>query len=80
MSKIFADINKTSVEQKAFDWTKKVVSQEMLLVYPDFNQPFEMHTDATDTQLEMVISQQGMPVAFYSHKLNSMQKNYTTME
>eukprot|EP00957_Ditylum_brightwellii_P086850 6610565-Ditylum_brightwellii.AAC.1 len=33
-----------SVEQKAFKHAKKIVSKEMLLAYPDFNVPFEVHT------------------------------------
>eukprot|EP00957_Ditylum_brightwellii_P081826 6225092-Ditylum_brightwellii.AAC.1 len=35
---------------------------------------------ASDTQIGVVINQQGMPVAFYSHKLNITLRNYTTME
>eukprot|EP00957_Ditylum_brightwellii_P079489 6044567-Ditylum_brightwellii.AAC.1 len=52
----------------------------MLLAYPDFDIPFEVHTEDADTQLGVVISQHRMHVAFYSHKLNSAQKNYTTTE
>eukprot|EP00957_Ditylum_brightwellii_P086172 6556999-Ditylum_brightwellii.AAC.1 len=44
------------VEQKAFDQAKKTVSQEMLLVYPDFNLLFEIYMDVSDTPLGSVIS------------------------
>eukprot|EP00957_Ditylum_brightwellii_P099148 7551775-Ditylum_brightwellii.AAC.1 len=53
-----------SVEQKVFKWAKKIVSQEMLLAYPEFNIPFEVHTDASDTQLGALISQNRIHVAF----------------
>eukprot|EP00957_Ditylum_brightwellii_P095698 7291563-Ditylum_brightwellii.AAC.1 len=68
------------VKQKSFKQTKKIVSQEMLLAYPDFNISFKVHMDASNTQLGAVISQHRMPIAFYSCKLNSAQKNYTTIE
>eukprot|EP00957_Ditylum_brightwellii_P020818 1569864-Ditylum_brightwellii.AAC.1 len=68
------------VEQKAFEWAKKIVCQEMLLAYPDFNIPFKVHMDTSDTQLGAINSQHRMPVAIYLHKLNSPKKNYTTME
>ena len=67
-------------QQKAFEQIKKVVSQEILLAYPDFNELFEIHTDASDYQLGAVISQKGRPIAFYSRKLSSAQQNYTTTE
>eukprot|EP00957_Ditylum_brightwellii_P143017 10897260-Ditylum_brightwellii.AAC.1 len=70
----------TSVKQKAFKQAKKIVCQEMLLEYPDFSIPFEVHQDASDTQLGAVISQCRVHVAFYSCKLNSTQKNHTTIE
>eukprot|EP00957_Ditylum_brightwellii_P073049 5551272-Ditylum_brightwellii.AAC.1 len=68
------------VEQMAFEKAKKIISQETLLAYPDFNKPFEIHTYASDTQLGVVISQRGMHIAFYSCKLNNTHKNYTTTE
>jgi hypothetical protein len=68
------------VEQTAFDKIKQIVRRETLLSYPDFNQPFEIHTDASNTQLGAVISQNNKPIAFYSRKLQPAQTRYTTTE
>ena len=70
----------TEKEQNAFDTIKKVISRDVLLTYPNFKEKFDIHTDASDEQLGAVISQNGKPIAFYSRKLNSAQKNYTTTE
>ena len=70
----------TEVEQKAFDTMKKIVSRETLLAYPNFSEPFEIHTDASDTQLGVVISQHGKPIAFYSRKSTPAQTCYTITE
>jgi hypothetical protein len=67
--------------QKAFDTMKKIISKGVLLAYPDFNEEFVIHTDASHTQLGAVISQKGKPIAFYSHKLTPEQTScYTTTE
>ena len=66
--------------QKHFEAIKRVIGREVLLGYPDFNAPFEIHTDASKLQLGAVISQKGKPIAFYSRKMNSSQHNYTTMK
>ena len=70
----------TEVHQKAFDDMKKVMAKETILTYPNFNEVFEIHTDASDRQLGAVISQKGKPLAFYSRKLSNAQRNYTTTE
>ena len=41
----------TDVEYKAFDYIKRAVSQDTLLVYPYFNKRFDIHTDARDYHL-----------------------------
>ena len=57
-----------------------MIRHEVLKGYPDFNAPFEIHTDASKLQLGSVISQKGKLIAFYSRKINSAQYNYTTTE
>ena len=68
----------TNVEQTAFEKNKQIVGRETLLSYPDFNLPFKIHTDASHTQLGVVISQNNKPIAFYSKKLQPAQRRYTT--
>ena len=70
----------TDTEQQAFDAMKRIISKETLLTYPDFSQPFDIHTDASHTQLGAVLSQSNKPIAFYSRKLNPAQTRYTTTE
>ena len=70
----------TAVEQKAFDDMKAIISKDVLLAYPNFNLPFDVHTDASDTQLGAVVSQEGRPIAFYSRKLTPAQRKYSTIE
>jgi hypothetical protein len=67
-------------QQKAFDEIKQKVSQETLLVFPDFEIEFHVYTDESNKQLGAVIMQEGKPLDFYSRKLNSAQTRYTTGE
>jgi hypothetical protein len=71
-----------SSHQQAFDKIKKVIGTEVHLCYPDFNKSdtFHLYTDASDHQFGAVIMQDKKPLAFYSRKLNTAQKQYTTTE
>ena len=64
----------------AFKDLKKMIAREIILAYPDFNKKFVIYTDASDRQLGGVITQDNMPLALYSRKLNSAQMNYTVTE
>eukprot|EP00957_Ditylum_brightwellii_P005528 423548-Ditylum_brightwellii.AAC.1 len=70
----------TEVAQEAFEAVKSAIAKNTLLVYPDFSENFESHTDASKHQLGAVICQKGHPIAFFSKKLNKAQMNYTTTE
>ena len=70
----------TEKEQAAFDTTKRIIAQEVMLAYPDFSKLFQMHADASHYQLGAVISQNGKPIAFCSRKLNPAQTRHTTTE
>ena len=66
--------------KQAFNEIKAEIGKEVLLSYPDFNSTFEIHTDASQTQLGAAIMQHGRPIAFYSRKLSIAQSKYTTTE
>jgi putative transposase len=67
--------------QEAFEKIKTLISKETILTFPNFNEPFHIYTDASKYQLGVVvIMQNDKPIAFYSRKLNSVQKRYTTGE
>ena len=72
--------NWTKEHQSSFNTMKRIFSRKVLLSYPDFNETFHIHTDASHTQLGAVISQKGKHIAFYSRKLNPAQTRYTTTE
>ena len=67
-------------QDKALNDIKQLISQSTMLIFPDFNKVFEVHTDASDYQLGSVISQDKKPIAFYSKKLTATQRNYTVGE
>ena len=49
-------------------------------MFPQFDKPFHVYTDASNYQLGAVIMQENKPLAFYSRKLSDTQKRYTTGE
>jgi len=67
-------------QDKAFNKIKNIISNEVILAYPDYTKGFDIHVDASDTQLGAVISQNRKPIAFFSCKLTSAQQKYTIGE
>ena len=66
--------------ETAFQDIKKAIATDMLLHYPDWSKPFDLHADASKHQLGAIISQGGKPIAYFCRKLNKAQHNYTTTE
>ena len=66
--------------QKAFAMAKRIIAKETLLAHPNFNKPFQIHTDASHCQLGAAVSQEGKPIAFCGRKLNPAQTRHTTTE
>ena len=66
----------TEEANKSFEDIKKIVAEDAMLHYPDFNKPFDIHTDSSEYQMGAIISQNGRPVAYWSKKLSTAQKKY----
>ena len=50
------------VETYSFNKIKRIMARDTLLTYPDFNEAFKIHTDASTFQLGLLISQKGKPI------------------
>ena len=54
--------------QNCFEAIKRVIGREVLLGYPDFNAPFEIHTDASKLPLGAVVTSLVMGLCPYLRK------------
>jgi len=74
----------SDVENAAFEKLKKELSGQVILMIPDLDKPFFMHTDASDLALGAVLSQKEgkyyRPVGFFSRRLKPSEINYATHE
>ena len=64
----------------AFNAIKRLVSENVLLAFPDPNVLHDICTDASDLQLGAVIEQEGNTVAFFSCKLLKAQLKCPTID
>jgi hypothetical protein len=76
--------NWTDEQQEAFDKLKQILSTELLLIYPDFSQPFIVACDASTKAVGAVLSQmrngEERPIAYCSRQLNSAESKYSVTE
>ena len=69
----------------AFNDLKDALSSAPVLIPPDYQQPWIIDCDASNTAIGAVLSQEGEdglehPVYFYSRTLNSAERNYSTTD
>ncbi len=71
-------------EEEAFQRVKTALTSEPILRAPDFNCPFLVQTDASDTGLGAVLSQvqegEKHPVVYISRKLSPAEQRYAAVE
>ena len=59
---------------------KAIILENVIMLYPDHNNPFEIRIDASDYQLGACSMQGGKLVTYYFQKLRSAQKNSMTFD
>ena len=57
-----------------------LISEDVMLIYPDFGKAFDLITDASALGLGAVLSQNGKPIQFISRTLKDVELNYATNE
>lgn len=60
--------------QKAFDGIKQKIASAPRLKFPNFEEPFEIHMDASDYAIGRLLLHQGKRIAFENKKLSKGRK------
>jgi len=73
----------TSKQEQAFQTLKNALTSASILVYPDFDRLFVLHTDASKVGLGAVLAQQDKEkhehvVSYASRAMNNAETNYST--
>ena len=66
--------------ENAFHLLKKHLINPPVMSYPDFEQPFEVQCDASDSGIASILSQNGRVISYASRTLQKHEKNYSTIE
>ena len=65
---------------EAFHALKKLATEAPVLKIASWDEPFEVVTDASNIAIGAVLQQQERPVAYFSKKLDSVQRNYSVYD
>lgn len=66
--------------KKVFELFREKIQENIELFQPDFSQPFDFTTDASNRAIGAVLPQHSHPVTFISRTLNRTEENYATNE
>lgn len=70
-----------SKQLQAFEKLKHIlVSEDVMLAYPDFKKAFDLTTDASNRGLGAVLSQEGRPITMISRTLKDNELHFATNE
>jgi hypothetical protein len=67
-------------QQKVFDTLKQKISTAPVLALPNFQQPFEIETDANVYAMGVVLMQYRKPICYHSETFNQAFVNYPTYD
>lgn len=66
--------------EAAFKEIKARISQDTLLCYPRWNEPFELHVDASAVAAGAMLKQSHGVIAYFSRTFKSAEKNYSATD
>ena len=63
--------------KRSFQFLKKKITKQPILKLPDFKHPFQVKCDASGVAIGVVLSQEDMPIAYFSENLNDVKHKYS---
>jgi hypothetical protein len=66
--------------EKSFNLLKRKITEQPILVLPDFQKTFQVKCDASGFAIGAVLSQEDKPIAYFSEKLNEEKEKYSTYD
>jgi hypothetical protein len=70
----------TAEAERRFNMLKRKITEQPILVLPDFQKMFQVKCDASGYAVGGVLSQDDRPVAYYSEKLDYAKLKYSTYD
>jgi hypothetical protein len=66
--------------EKIFNLLKKKITEQPILVLPDFSKTFQIKCDASGFAIGVVLSQDDRLIVYFSEKLNEAKTKYSTYD
>jgi glycosylphosphatidylinositol transamidase (GPIT) subunit GPI8 len=70
----------TQEVEKSFNLLKRKITEQLILVLPDFSKTFQVKCDARGFSIGAILSQYDRSITYFSKKLNEEKVNYSTYE
>ena len=71
----------TIEDERSFQFLKKKkIIEKPVLKLPDFKHSFQVKCDANGVAIGVVLSQEDMPIAYFSEKLNDAKQKYSSYD